>query len=161
MDAVALGAFQPREGCDFHMADSTKADRPEPVPDNFKLVSDGDTGYAVLEHSLWVGVVDDGITEGEEYTEAMLKLSTAGVGMADVALVIYRAVTSYDGVPSVLREMQDRGWVRGDVSDFESLIEALEYYEKHEASIGEDKFAYDMRTALNHALPAIKDRVGE
>lgn len=84
-------------------------ERPEIVLDHFKVVDADEGGYAMREGDLWLGVVDDGVTEGEEYTEAMFKLKSTARDMANVALIVYRATRACDEVPSALHNVQDRG----------------------------------------------------
>jgi hypothetical protein len=110
------------------------------------------TGYAVGETDLRVG---DGFFE--------LDFSTAEMS------AIKEAVRWHDGTPNAIveeavTEREGKYGFRactlvGDMPALRMLVKALKAYEEQEADLGEDKAAYDARTALNHSRYVVKERL--
>lgn len=123
--------------------------RGEPVPPD-------ETGYAVGKDQLRVE---------EDRDRFEIDLS------AEEATVLRKAVrNANDTTDSIVESVHHNtptqmgmkgSTFRGDKPALEAAIKALRGYERHEASIGEDKIAHDARTALNHAQVAVKKRLGE
>lgn len=123
----------------------------DPVDPQGRTVSDDKTGYAVYGGHLRI--------DGDRF-ELDLTL--------DEVSVVKRAVewddeTSKGLVETVESRRKDpvgfNGCTyRGDYAALQQIIEALNRYEKTPggAGLGEDKIAYDARTAFNHAAPAVK-----
>lgn len=135
-------------------------ERPRAVPEGFVMAPASDCGYAISKGDAWVARSHNSETNpfGDEF---MLNPVPGSRDAASADVIIVRACKVYDGVPSALSGVSDSqlGWLRGDYSDLHVLPDALKYYERHEAGIGDDKFAYELRTAINHAKQAIRSRI--
>lgn len=136
-------------------------ERPDPVPDHFEEAPASECGYAVSGGDLWVERIgtDEETGEPEYGTEFLLRVVPRARDVASGAIIITRAARACPDVPTSVKETTEtHGFIRGDVSDLDALTTALKHYERHEAGFGEDKFAYEMRTALNHAKAGLRGR---
>lgn len=125
-------------------------ERPENVPDNFRRVNEDGCGYGVRTGDLWAAA-----------DEAILDLTPSGIDRMTSSYIAMEAARTHPDVPTAVGECIEYGRFRGDASDLSALIDALKHYEDHEAGIGEDKIAYDMRTACNHAKRAVEDALAD
>lgn len=53
------------------------------------------------------------------------------------------------------------GTFRGDLPTLDQIVDALKRFEENEAGLGEDKTAYDARTAFNHSRGVVRSELGE
>lgn len=123
-----------------------------PVNPEGEVVSPDRTGYAVTTGNLRIG---------EDFFE--LDLS------AEEAQVTRQAIYWDDDTPSILAEPVSskrpgaQGWKGhtfvGDYPALDMLVDALKRYENQEAGIGEDKMAYDARTAFNHSRISVQEEL--
>lgn len=89
---------------------------------------------------------------------------------AEEGFIAREAINYSDDAPDALaqqaqvRKDHAHGWkgntLRGDYAALKLVRDALKEYEEEAAGIGEDKLAYDARTALNHAERAVREATG-
>lgn len=112
----------------------------EPVDPDGDVVPASETGYAVTSNSLRIG---------DDFFE--LDLSSAE------AAAVRAAIEWDDETPRALNQCWKGVTFRGDYPALVQVVEALKRYENGGAGLGEDKMAYDARTAFNHAKYTVKD----
>jgi hypothetical protein len=127
-------------------------ERPTEVPPRYDHIPESETGYAVMSGDLWIETYEDG------EVKFMLRVVPEVRGNAMGHIIVLRALKGCPDVPSSTDVMAAGGWVHGDLTDLDALVTALEWFEKNEAGPGEDKFAYEMRTALNHSKGAVRSQ---
>jgi len=134
---------------DTDTTDSTDG-RPDVVPARFDAVPGSLSGYAISDGDLFV---DATIDPPQAYVRAAPR-SRSAIGSASI---ITEAARSCPREPSALRHVHEGdGFIYVDMTDLNALTTALKHFERHEAGIGDDKWAYEIRTALNHARPGIR-----
>lgn len=119
-------------------------------------------GRVVPADSLGFAISDGDLRIGDDFFELDFSDSEAPI--------VQDAVREHDDTPSVFAQgvgvgRRSYGWkgstLRGDYPMIEQIVDAVKWYENFEAGLGEDKLAYDARTALNHALPAVRKALHE
>lgn len=112
------------------------------VPEGFDVVPESRTGYAIGPGQLLVN---------QETGEFRLALE-----IREMTVTIH-AIEDHPDTSNVLKEGFDGADYQGDLSAQKQIVDALQWYENHRAGLGEDKIAYDTRTAFNHAYIPIKE----
>lgn len=126
----------------------------EPTDPQGEPVPTSETGYAVGEGDLRI--------DGDRFE---LDLAT------HEALAVRDAVEWDDETSSGLTESVDArrddpvgfkgNTYRGDYPALDQIVDALNRFEKQAAGVGQDKAAYDARTAFNHASYAVREALEE
>lgn len=124
-------------------------DRNKPVNARGTTVPESDTGFAVSEGELRIG---------DDFFEIDLSLEEMHATK--------EAIRWDNNTPSQLAQITNDsshepfGWKGstfvGDFQALELVVNALKRFERLEAGIGDDKAAYDARTAFNHSRLVVR-----
>lgn len=73
--------------------------------------------------------------------------------------IICEAIRWDNETPSILTDSFKAYTFRGDYPALDMVVDALRRFENQKAGLGEDKIAYDARTAFNHARAVVKEEL--